>query len=76
MKIFAAEHGIENYEICIYNDKTVEDGIVHFVAKYDIDIITIGTNQRTGLNKIINGCVSADLVNHVYKPILTFKLKD
>ncbi len=76
MKTFAHEHGIENYEMCIYNDNDVEDGIVHFVAKHDIDIITIGSKQRTGINKIINGCVSADLVNHVFKPILTFKLKD
>ncbi|MFN4083814.1 MAG: universal stress protein [Bacteroidia bacterium] len=76
MKAFADKYNLENYEICTYNDHNVEDGIVHFVAKHDVDIITIGSKQRTGLNKLINGCVSADLVNHVYKPILTFKLKD
>lgn len=76
MKAFAAKYELQNYEIAIYNDKEVEDGIMHFVAKHDIDIIAIGSKQRTGVNKIINGCVSADVLNHLYKPILTFKLKD
>jgi nucleotide-binding universal stress UspA family protein len=75
MKLFALMNNLENYELCIYNDNDVEDGILHFVAKHNIDIIAIGSKQRTGLNKLINGCVSSDLVNHVYKPILTFKLK-
>lgn len=76
MRTYAEKHQLTNYETAVYNDKDVEDGIIHFVSKQDIDIIAIGSMQRTGLNKIINGCVSADLVNHVYKPILTFKLKD
>jgi nucleotide-binding universal stress UspA family protein len=74
MKEFASKNQLENVEYCIYNDNDVEDGIVHFVAKHDIDVIAIGSKQRTGLNKIINGCVSADLVNHVMKPILTHPL--
>lgn len=76
MKSFIAKHQLTNVETAIYNDNDVEEGIVHFVAKHDIDIIAIGSKQRTGLNKLINGCVSADVINHVYKPILTFKLKD
>lgn len=76
MKAFAMQHQLTNVDFAVYNDNDVEDGIVHFVAKNNIDIIAIGSKQRTGLNKLINGCVSADLVNHVFKPILTFKLKD
>jgi nucleotide-binding universal stress UspA family protein len=76
MKAFAAKYQLQDFEMAIYNDNEVEDGIMHFVAKHDIDIIAIGSKQRTGINKIINGCVSADVLNHLYKPILTFKLKD
>ncbi|MCG9880240.1 MAG: universal stress protein [Bacteroidia bacterium] len=76
MKAFVEKHNLHNVELAIYNDEDVEDGIVHYVAKENIDIICIGSWQRTGINKLINGCVSSDLVNHVYKPILTFKLKN
>lgn len=76
MNAFVQKHQLQNVELAIYNDEHVEDGIVHYVAKENIDIICIGSWQRTGLNKLINGCVSSDLVNHVYKPILTFKLKN
>jgi len=75
MSAFVNTNDLHNVEMAIYNDENVEDGIVSYVAKENIDIICIGSWQRAGLNKLINGCVSADLVNHAYKPILTFKLK-
>ncbi len=71
MRSFAEKNSLTNVEFAVYNDSDIEDGIVHFVAKHDIDIISIGSKQRSGFNKLINGCVSADLVNHVMKPILT-----
>lgn len=76
MKAFADKHQLSNIELAVYNDQTVEEGIMHYTAKENIDIIAIGSWQRTGINKLIKGCVSADLLNHLYKPILTFKLKD
>ncbi len=76
MNAFVSNHQLQDVELAIYNDENIEDGIVHYVAKENIDIICIGSWQRTGLNKLINGCVSSDLVNHIYKPILTFKLKN
>jgi nucleotide-binding universal stress UspA family protein len=76
MSAFATKHQLVNVEFAIINHQDVEDGIMQYVADLDIDILAIGSKQRTGLNKIINGCVSADLVNHAMKPILTFKLKN
>lgn len=76
MKAFADKHNLQQVEFAIYNDNTVEEGLMHFTAKENIDIITIGSWQRTGINKLIKGCISSDLINHLYKPILTFQLKD
>lgn len=76
MKAFAARHELTNVTYAVYNDNDVEEGIIHYAAKENIDVIAIGSMQRTGLNKFIHGCVSADLVNHVFKPLLTFKLKN
>lgn len=75
MKSFAKLHGLENLEYHVFNAHSVEEGIIEFAAKEQIDLLAIGSNQRTGLNKFLQGCVSADLVNHANKPLLTFPLK-
>jgi nucleotide-binding universal stress UspA family protein len=76
MKAFAQKHALSNVEYAVYSDHSLEDGIIQYAAHNDIDMIAIGSMQRTGLSKFIHGCVSADLVNHVFKPLLTFRLKD
>lgn len=76
MSAFAEVNGLEDVAYAIFPADDLEEGIVRFAANNNIDLIAIGSMQRTGLNKLINGCISADLVNHVQKPIFTFKLKD
>lgn len=76
MSAFAEANGLEDVAYAIFPADDLEEGIVRFAANNNIDLIAIGSMQRTGLNKLINGCISADLVNHVQKPIFTFKLKD
>jgi nucleotide-binding universal stress UspA family protein len=76
MKAFTQKHELENVEYAVYSDHNIEDGIIQYAAKNNIDMIAIGSMQRTGLSKFILGCVSADLVNHVFKPLLTFRLKN
>lgn len=75
MKNFAELHGLKEVEYHVFNSNTVEEGIIEFAAKEDIDLLAIGSRQRQGLNKFLQGCVSADLVNHANKPLLTFPLK-
>ena len=75
MQAFAGKHHLQNADFAVFDDVDVEDGILHFSAEHHIDMLVIGSMQRTGLNKMINGCVSADLVNHATKPLLTFALK-
>lgn len=76
MKAFAEKHGIVDPHYSVYNDHSVEEGIVHYAEKESIDMIVIGSMQRTGLTKFVHGCVSASLVNHSTKPLLTFPLKN
>jgi nucleotide-binding universal stress UspA family protein len=76
MKAFANKHGIIDPSYCVYNDHSVEEGIIHYAEKESIDMIVIGSMQRIGLTKFIYGCVSASLVNHSNKPLLTFPLKN
>lgn len=74
MKKFADEHELVDVKYSVINDREVESGIEKYCLYNNVDVISIGSRQRTGVNKLINGCVSADLVNHVFKPIITYKI--
>jgi len=59
----------------IYNDFTIEKGILNFNNYHQTDLTIINTNGRRGIEHFFNGSISEDLVNHSNKPILTFKIK-
>lgn len=65
----------KNYEFHVYNDDSVEQGILNFAAKVDADLIGIATHGRKGISHFFNGSISEDLVNHAQRPIITFKLQ-
>ena len=58
----------------IYNDVSIEKGILNFAKELDADLIALNTHQRSGLSSMFNDSISEDLVNHAYKPVITFKL--
>lgn len=74
MKKFADDQELMDVKYSVINDREVESGIEKYCLYNNVDVISIGSRQRTGVNKLINGCVSADLVNHVFKPIITYKI--
>jgi len=64
----------ENYTVNIYNDETVEAGILNFSKTIDADLIGISTHGRQGIAHFFNGSISEDLVNHAKRPVMTFKI--
>lgn len=65
----------DNYEFHIYNDDSVEQGVLNFSKKINADLIGIATHGRKGLSHFFNGSISEDLVNHAHSPVITFKLE-
>jgi len=75
MKAFALTNDLSNYQMDVYEDKTVESGIGKFCAAEDIDMVVLGTHQAKGFSKLFRKNISDDVVNHLYHPILTFPIK-
>ena len=75
MKFFAEEHRLEKYEIHLYRDHKVADGVRNFNREAEMDLVCIRTNGRKGINHILFGSIAERLVNHCIKPLLTFQLK-
>ncbi|MGB3773702.1 MAG: universal stress protein, partial [Leeuwenhoekiella sp.] len=58
----------------VFNDQSIERGILNFMDHTNADLLGIGTHGRKGLAHFFNGSVSQDLVNHAQKPVITFNI--
>ncbi len=74
MRAFVADFEMPEYTLNIYNDRSIEKGILNFANETDTDVISLVTHQRKGLESFFSESVSEDLVNHSLKPVLTFKM--
>jgi len=73
MKHFAELNAIDNYECHLINDKDVEKGVVHYNQMNNMDIICIGTHGKGGL---FHQSATEKLINHLFKPIISFHLNN
>lgn len=73
MDRFAELNGIDNYERHLINDKDVENGVIHFNQMNNMDIVCIGTHGKGGF---FHPSATEKLINHLFKPIISFHLKN
>lgn len=74
VKSFIQDYNYDNISINVYNDETVESGILNFSKSINADLIGISTHGRQGIAHFFNGSISEDLVNHAKRPVMTFKI--
>ncbi|WP_411029892.1 universal stress protein [Spongiimicrobium sp. 3-5] len=61
-------------EVAIYNDYSVEKGVLNYSENINADVIGIPTHGRKGLSHFFMGSIGEDLANHANIPVLTFKI--
>ncbi|WP_318309405.1 universal stress protein [Flagellimonas crocea] len=61
-------------EVEIFNDYTVEKGVINYCDKLSADLIGIPTHGRKGLSHFFMGSIGEDIVNHSEAPVITFKI--
>lgn len=74
IEAFIKKYNVKDYSIKVYNDKTVQDGILNYSNENNIDMVSLATHGRSGLSRFFNGSVSIDLSKNILKPVLTFKV--
>tara|TARA_R110000787_G_scaffold43892_2_gene107453 strand:+ start:18828 stop:19652 length:825 start_codon:yes stop_codon:yes gene_type:complete len=74
IKDFVKDQNEESISIHIYNDTSIEKGILNFASETNANLIGMGTHGRKGISHFFNGSVSEDLVNHANMPVMTFKI--
>lgn len=61
-------------QVEIYQDYSVEQGVINFAEDYNADIIGIPTHGRKGLSHFFMGSIGEDIANHSNIPVVTFKI--
>ena len=74
MENFIKGMGVENYTLNVYNDSSVEKGILSFASENNAQLVGMSTHGRKGIAHFFNGSISEDLVNHAQMPVITFKI--
>lgn len=74
IKNFIKKYDLKNYTINVYNDSSIEKGILNFSNNINADIIALATHGRSGLSHIFNGSITKSLSKNAIRPMLTFKV--
>jgi nucleotide-binding universal stress UspA family protein len=72
MQDFAKKVMLENYTMNVFNDKSEEEGILHFATSINADLIAMATHGRTGFVHVLVGSIAEDVVSHATRPVLTY----
>jgi nucleotide-binding universal stress UspA family protein len=71
---FLQRHELKRFTATVYNDLSIEEGVLNFARSIDADLIAMATHGRTGFFHVVNGSLTEDLVNHTSFPVLSVKL--
>lgn len=72
MQDFARKLMLQNYTLNVFSDRSEEEGILHFAASINADLIAMATHGRTGFAHVLVGSIAEDVVNHSNRPVLTY----
>ena len=61
-------------EVEVFNDYTVERGVLNFAESYGAHLIGIPTHGRKGLSHVFMGSIGEDVANHSGIPVITFRI--
>ena len=74
MTSFLKGFNLPDYSLHVYNDYSVEKGVLNFAKRTNADLIGVGTHGRTGISHYLNGSIGEDIVNTAQRPVITFKI--
>ncbi len=65
---------LDHDHVIIYNDYTIEQGVLNSAKAENAELIAMPTHGRKGLSHFFNGSIGEDVVNHANLPVITFKI--
>ncbi|MCL7752181.1 universal stress protein [Polaribacter sp. Z022] len=71
---FISDFNLKKHKINVYNDVSVEKGILNFSKEINADLIALSTHGRSGLAHLFTGSVTKTLSKNALKPMFTIKV--
>lgn len=71
----AKKHGLDNFDIHIYNHFTVEDGALAFIEHFETDIVSIANHGGAPITRWTEFRTTEVLINHSKVPVLSMNYK-
>lgn len=73
IKEFIKAYKMPKHTINIYNDTSIQGGILNFSRDLNADLIALSTHGRSGLSHLFSASVTKKLSKNALKPMLTIK---
>jgi nucleotide-binding universal stress UspA family protein len=74
VKDFIKDFHLPKHSINIYNDTSVEEGIINFSREKKADLIALSTHGRSGISHLFTASVTKNLSKKALKPMFTVKV--
>lgn len=74
IKAFVKEFSLPKHTITVYNDISVEKGILNFSQEINADLIALSTHGRSGLSHLFSASVTKNLSKSAIRPMLTIRV--
>ncbi len=74
MEAFLKEYKKPGHSINVYNDDTIEKGVLNFSKEINADLIALSTHERSGLFRLFNRSISNRISKKSLKPVITFMI--
>ncbi len=74
VKTFIKDYNLPKHKINIYNDVSVEKGILNYAKEKKADLIALSTHGRSGISHLFTGSVTKNLSKKALKPLFTVKV--
>ncbi|MFU8844842.1 MAG: universal stress protein, partial [Bacteroidales bacterium] len=71
----AEKNKLNNYDINIINNHSLENGLNSFIRKNNPDMIAVLSQGKGKIRKLIFGSTSEDIIKETEKPVFVSKIK-
>ncbi|WP_347173486.1 universal stress protein [Polaribacter uvawellassae] len=72
MEAFLSSYQNLEHSINVYDDDSIENGILNFSKEINADLIALSTHESSGLFRLFNRSISKSLSKKSLKPVFTF----
>jgi nucleotide-binding universal stress UspA family protein len=72
MKAFLEQYETPSHSINIYNDDSIENGIVNFSKEINADVIALSTHERSGFLRLFKRNISNSIAKKSLSPVFRF----